>query len=253
MARRGHVTLPTIHGEGSVLLFCSLVVLDPRVGHTMDVLSPFISVLCHSDWLFHGGSCPRLDVVHPGRVWSSSPACTWHCSLHYLFLQSTPLFPHGVTISMLVSLLWQCLTVPSLLQLCFLCCSWNLQSFHDEGDSYNWVHSKKRTVEQYGQMFCSPPNLVTDTSYHFTFHLWVWWHGPRTRHTTPSHLQHSGYKVLYNFAIFWWLMPSSHHRQEQDKTVLTWHVLSVSVVWTENWRQANTVGDRKFRNCFVQS
>jgi len=25
---------------------CSLAVLDPRVGHTMDVLSPFISVLC---------------------------------------------------------------------------------------------------------------------------------------------------------------------------------------------------------------
>ena len=21
---------------------------------------------------------PRLDVVHPGRAWSSSPACTWH-------------------------------------------------------------------------------------------------------------------------------------------------------------------------------
>jgi len=31
------------------VLFCSLAVLDPRVGHTMDVLSPFISVLCHSD------------------------------------------------------------------------------------------------------------------------------------------------------------------------------------------------------------
>ena len=30
---------------------CSLAVLDPRVGHTMDVLSPFIPVLCHSDWL----------------------------------------------------------------------------------------------------------------------------------------------------------------------------------------------------------
>ena len=27
------------------LLFCSLAVLDPRVDHTMDVLSPFISVL----------------------------------------------------------------------------------------------------------------------------------------------------------------------------------------------------------------
>ena len=33
----------------SSLLFCSLAVLDPRVGHTMDVLSPFISILCHSD------------------------------------------------------------------------------------------------------------------------------------------------------------------------------------------------------------
>ena len=39
-----------------------------------------------------------LLVVHPGRAWSSSPACTWHCSLHYLFLQATPLFPHDVTI-----------------------------------------------------------------------------------------------------------------------------------------------------------
>ena len=66
--------------------------------NTMEVLSPFIPVLCHADWLFHGESCPRLDVVHPGRAWSSSPWCTWHCSLHYLFLQATPLFPRGVTI-----------------------------------------------------------------------------------------------------------------------------------------------------------
>jgi len=36
------------------VLFCSSAILDPRVGHTMDVLSPFISVLCHSDWLFYG-------------------------------------------------------------------------------------------------------------------------------------------------------------------------------------------------------
>jgi len=41
------------------VLFCSLAVLDPRVGHTMNVLSPFIPVLCHSDSLFHGESCPR--------------------------------------------------------------------------------------------------------------------------------------------------------------------------------------------------
>ena len=87
-------------GWSRAVLFCSLAVLDPRVGHTMDVLSPFIPVLCHSDWLFHGESCPRLDVVHPGRAWPSSPSCTWHCSLHYLFLQAwcCPLFPHCVTI-----------------------------------------------------------------------------------------------------------------------------------------------------------
>jgi len=35
--------------ENCSVLFCSLAFLDPRVGHTMDVLSPFISILCHSD------------------------------------------------------------------------------------------------------------------------------------------------------------------------------------------------------------
>ena len=33
----------------SSALFCSLAIFDPRVGHIMDVLSPFISILCHSD------------------------------------------------------------------------------------------------------------------------------------------------------------------------------------------------------------
>jgi len=31
------------------VLFPSLAVLNLKVGHTMDVLSPFISILCHSD------------------------------------------------------------------------------------------------------------------------------------------------------------------------------------------------------------
>jgi len=31
------------------IMFCSGAVLDPRVDHTTDVLSPFIPVLCHSD------------------------------------------------------------------------------------------------------------------------------------------------------------------------------------------------------------
>ena len=44
-----------------------------------------------SFWLtVHGESCSCLDLVPPSRVWSSLPACTWHCSLHYLFLQATP-------------------------------------------------------------------------------------------------------------------------------------------------------------------
>jgi len=34
----------------------------------MDVLTPFISILCHSDLLFHRKSCLRLDVVYPGVV-----------------------------------------------------------------------------------------------------------------------------------------------------------------------------------------
>jgi len=48
--------------------------------------------------------CPSRPFV------SSSLVYTWYCSLHYLFLQPTPLFSRGVAI---VSVLWQCLTVPS--------------------------------------------------------------------------------------------------------------------------------------------
>ena len=45
----GSVQNATILTIRVLLLFCSLAVLDPRVGHTIDVLSPFIPVLCHSD------------------------------------------------------------------------------------------------------------------------------------------------------------------------------------------------------------
>jgi len=80
------------------VLFCFSAVFDLRVGHTTNILSPFVSVLYHSEWLFHGESCPCLDVVHLGCASSFLPACTWHCSLHCLFLKATALFPHGVTI-----------------------------------------------------------------------------------------------------------------------------------------------------------
>ena len=42
---------PNLRRGVSSALFCSLAVLNPRVGHTMDVLYPFIPVLCHSGWL----------------------------------------------------------------------------------------------------------------------------------------------------------------------------------------------------------
>ena len=42
-----------------------------------------------------------IQVVH---AWSSSPSCTWHCSLHYLFLQATSLFPHGMTYASFLAL-----------------------------------------------------------------------------------------------------------------------------------------------------
>ena len=53
---------------GSTRLFCSLAVVDPWVGHTMDVLTPYISVLCYSEWLLRGvlstsWCCPSRPCV----------------------------------------------------------------------------------------------------------------------------------------------------------------------------------------------
>ena len=67
----------------------------------MDVLSPFISVLCH---FIDSSTESPVDVLMlsiqavRGRPRLLQAACTWHCSLYYLFLQATPLFPHDVTI-----------------------------------------------------------------------------------------------------------------------------------------------------------
>jgi len=80
----------------------------PHDGRTFSI----IFVVCHSDWLFHSESCPRLDVVHPGRVWSSSPACIWHCSLHNLS-PGNSFVSSWCDHSMLTSLLLQCLRVHS--------------------------------------------------------------------------------------------------------------------------------------------
>ena len=90
------------------VLFCSLAVLGPRVGHTMDVLSPFIFVLCHSDWLFHGESYPRVDV-NQSRSYVAFLAYV-HLSL-FLALSLSPgnsLVSSWCDHSILASLLWRC-------------------------------------------------------------------------------------------------------------------------------------------------
>jgi len=76
----------------------------------MDVLSPFIPVVCHSDWLIHGESCPHLDVVHPGHAWPFSPMCTWHLSslLQFVLLLPTNLLHHTTTTTTPVQRLSRC-------------------------------------------------------------------------------------------------------------------------------------------------
>ena len=101
------------------LVFCS--VLYPSSIHGLGTPWTYffyLSLSCVILTDFHGESCPRLDVVHPGRAGSSSPSCTWHCSLHYLFSPGNSLVSSWCDHSMLASLLSRCLTVPSLLQLC---------------------------------------------------------------------------------------------------------------------------------------
>ena len=94
--------------ENKTYLFCSLAVLDPRVGHTMDVLSPFIPVLCHSDWFFHGESCPRLESwCCPPR-----PCVAFLAFVHLALFLAISLSPGNSLVSswcdhsMLASLLW---------------------------------------------------------------------------------------------------------------------------------------------------
>jgi len=97
-------------GQNASVLFCSLAVLNPRVGHAMAVLSPFISILCHSDWFFH-------------RVLSTSWCCLSRPFVVFLACVPLALFlalflsPCNSLVSswcdhsMLASSLWQCLTV----------------------------------------------------------------------------------------------------------------------------------------------
>ena len=77
--------------------FYSLPVLDPRVGHTMDVLSPFISVsviLIDSST----GSPVHVSMLSVQAVRGLPRLRTLVVPCIISFSRQTPLFPHGVTI-----------------------------------------------------------------------------------------------------------------------------------------------------------
>ena len=100
------------------VLFCSLAVLNPRFGHTMNVLSPFISFLCHFDWLFHAESTPVDVLMLSIQAVRGLP----RLSAPGIVPCITSFFSPGNSISSwcdhsrLASLLWQCLFTPALLR-----------------------------------------------------------------------------------------------------------------------------------------
>ena len=86
---------------------------SPHHGRTFSIILSLSSVILIDS---STESCPRLDVVHPGRAWLSSPSCTWHCSLHYLSPGNS-----------LVSSCFYSSFVKNPL-ICFLCCPRNPQN-----------------------------------------------------------------------------------------------------------------------------
>ena len=94
-------------GGNCSVLFCSSAILSPRFGHTMNVISLFISVLCHSDWLFHGESCPILMSIQAVRGLRRLRALFLALVLSPGNSLVSPYYDH----SMLASLLWQSLIV----------------------------------------------------------------------------------------------------------------------------------------------
>jgi len=63
------------------LIFCFVLFFSrprsdgwPHHGRTFSIYLCLLSFWL-TIWLFHGESCPRIDVVHPGRVWSSCMMC----------------------------------------------------------------------------------------------------------------------------------------------------------------------------------
>ena len=93
------------------LPFCSVVVLDSRVGHTMDVQCTFSISLCPlSFWL----TLPR-GVLSMSRCCPSRPCVVFLACVHLALFLALSLSPGNSLVSsrcdhsMLASLLWRCL------------------------------------------------------------------------------------------------------------------------------------------------
>ena len=111
-------------------LFCSVLLSHPR----------------SEGWPHHGRTfsiypCPlSFWLTLPQRVLSTSwccssrPCAVFLACVHMALFLALSLSPGNSLVSswcdhsMLASLLWRCLTVPSLLQLCYLCCPRNPQN-----------------------------------------------------------------------------------------------------------------------------
>jgi len=95
---------------------CSLAVFDPRFGHTTDVLFSFICPL--SFWL----TLPR-GVLFMSWCCPARPCVVFLTCVHLALFLALPLSPDNSIVTswcdhiMVVSLLWQCLTLPCLPQL----------------------------------------------------------------------------------------------------------------------------------------
>ena len=90
------------------VLFCFLAVLDSTVGHTMDVLSPFISVM--SFWLTLPQRVLCTCWCCPSRLCVVFLACVHLALFHALSLSpGNSLVSSWCDHSMLASLLWRCL------------------------------------------------------------------------------------------------------------------------------------------------
>jgi len=74
----------------------SLPVVEPRVGRTMNQLSPCFSVECLVDQLSHAKSSPWCDVVDPICLWPATSSRSRNRALNNFLFQTFPIFLYNM-------------------------------------------------------------------------------------------------------------------------------------------------------------